>query len=104
MNDYIDIPSGVHARLRAALPARTSPNVADSSHSPGASAILASVEKTSESRMKTLRSYLGGRWVEGSGTPQTLVNPATEERLAQVASDGADLAAALDHARRKGGP
>jgi oxepin-CoA hydrolase/3-oxo-5,6-dehydrosuberyl-CoA semialdehyde dehydrogenase len=54
--------------------------------------------------MKTLRSYLGDRWVEGSGAPQTLVNPATEEPLAQVSSDRLDLAAALDHARRKGGP
>ena len=31
--------------------------------------------------MKTLRSYLGDKWVEGSGAPQTLVNPATEEPL-----------------------
>jgi oxepin-CoA hydrolase/3-oxo-5,6-dehydrosuberyl-CoA semialdehyde dehydrogenase len=54
--------------------------------------------------MKTLRSYLSGRWSEGSGTPQSLVNPATEEPLAQVSSDGLDLAAALDHARRQGGP
>jgi oxepin-CoA hydrolase/3-oxo-5,6-dehydrosuberyl-CoA semialdehyde dehydrogenase len=54
--------------------------------------------------MKTLRSYLGGKWVEGSGAPQTLVNPATEEPLAQVSSGGIDLAAALDHARAKGGP
>jgi oxepin-CoA hydrolase/3-oxo-5,6-dehydrosuberyl-CoA semialdehyde dehydrogenase len=54
--------------------------------------------------MKTLRSYLGDRWVEGSGAPQTLVNPATEAPLAQVSSDGLDLAAALDHARAKGGP
>jgi oxepin-CoA hydrolase/3-oxo-5,6-dehydrosuberyl-CoA semialdehyde dehydrogenase len=54
--------------------------------------------------MKTLRSYLGDRWVEGSGAPQTLVNPATEEPLAQVSSEGLDLAAALEHARRKGGP
>jgi len=54
--------------------------------------------------MKTLRSYLGERWVEGAGAPQTLVDPATEEPLAQVSSDGLDLAAALDHARRKGGP
>src|SRR5882672_9456973 len=69
-----------------------------------ASAILASVEKTSESHMKTLRSYLGDRWVEGSGAPQTLVNPATEEPLAQVSSEGLDLAAALEHARSKGGP
>ena len=54
--------------------------------------------------MKTLRSYLGDRWVEGSGTSQTLVNPATEEPLSQASSDGLDLAAALDYARRKGGP
>jgi len=54
--------------------------------------------------MKTLRSYLGGQWVEGTGAPQTLVNPATEEPLAQVSSDGLDLAAALDYARSKGGP
>jgi len=52
--------------------------------------------------MKTLRSYLSGRWSEGSGAPQTLVNPATEEPLAQVSSDGLDLAAALDHARKLG--
>ena len=54
--------------------------------------------------MKTLRSYLGDRWQEASGAPQTLVNPATEEPLAQVSSEGLDLAAALEHARRKGGP
>ena len=54
--------------------------------------------------MKTLRSYLSGRWSEASGAPQTLVNPATEEPLAQVSSDGLDLAASLDHARRQGGP
>jgi oxepin-CoA hydrolase/3-oxo-5,6-dehydrosuberyl-CoA semialdehyde dehydrogenase len=54
--------------------------------------------------MKTLRSYLGGRWTEGSGAPQTLVNPATEEPLARVSSEGLDLAAALEHARGNGGP
>src|SRR5882672_6035704 len=54
--------------------------------------------------MKTLRSYLSGRWTEGSGAQQTLVNPATEEPLAQVSSDGLDLAAALAYARNEGGP
>src|SRR3989442_12097625 len=54
--------------------------------------------------MKTLRSYLGDRWVEGSGARQTLVNPATEEPLVEASSEGLDLAAALDHSRRKGGP
>src|SRR4051812_20511894 len=54
--------------------------------------------------MQTLRSYLGGRWITGTGSPQTLLNPATEEPLAQASSEGADLGAALDHARRVGGP
>jgi oxepin-CoA hydrolase/3-oxo-5,6-dehydrosuberyl-CoA semialdehyde dehydrogenase len=52
----------------------------------------------------TLRSHLGGAWVDGGGEAQTLVNPATEEPLAQVKAGGADLAAALDFARRRGGP
>jgi oxepin-CoA hydrolase/3-oxo-5,6-dehydrosuberyl-CoA semialdehyde dehydrogenase len=50
----------------------------------------------------TLRSHLEGRWIEG-GAPQVLVNPATEEALAQAGSAGLDLAAALDFARRTGG-
>src|SRR5262249_33504298 len=60
--------------------------------------------KEPESHMKTLRSYLSGRWIEGSGSPQTLVNPATEDPLAGVTSDGLDLAAALTYARDRGGP
>jgi oxepin-CoA hydrolase/3-oxo-5,6-dehydrosuberyl-CoA semialdehyde dehydrogenase len=54
--------------------------------------------------MQELRSYVEGRWVAGSGAPQTLLNPATEEPLAQASSEGLDLAAALAHARRSGGP
>src|SRR3981189_2042919 len=54
--------------------------------------------------MKPLRSYLSGRWTEGSGAAQTLVNPATEELLAQVASDGLDLAGGPGDARDEGGP
>lgn len=54
--------------------------------------------------MNQLRSYLSGQWVAGTANPQTLVNPATEEPLAQASSEGLDLAAALDHARRTGGP
>jgi 3,4-dehydroadipyl-CoA semialdehyde dehydrogenase len=53
--------------------------------------------------MITLRSYLQGRWVEG-GSPQTLVNPATEEPLAWAGSAGLDLAGALEFARHTGGP
>jgi oxepin-CoA hydrolase/3-oxo-5,6-dehydrosuberyl-CoA semialdehyde dehydrogenase len=54
--------------------------------------------------VKTLRSYLCGRWIEGKGAPQTLFNPATEAPLAQVSSDGLDLAAALAYSRDHGGP
>ena len=53
--------------------------------------------------MITLRSHLQDGWVEG-GSPQTLVNPATEEPLARAGSAGLELAAALEFARRTGGP
>ncbi len=54
--------------------------------------------------MKRLQSYLEGRWVAGSGRGETLLNPATEEPLAEVSNEGLDRGAALDFARSKGGP
>ena len=54
--------------------------------------------------METLRSFVGGKWIAGSSSPQTLLNPATEEPLAQASSEGIDLAAALAYARSTGGP
>lgn len=54
--------------------------------------------------MITLRSYVGGAWVAGTGELQTLVNPATEEPLAQAGSAGVDRGAALRFARERGGP
>jgi len=51
-----------------------------------------------------LRSYVAGRWVGAGASPQTLLNPATEEPLARAGSEGVDLAAALHHARSVGGP
>ena len=54
--------------------------------------------------MIQLRSYLGDQWVAGSGSPQTLLNPATEEPLANASSGGLDLRGALEHARTRGGP
>jgi len=54
--------------------------------------------------MQELKSYVGGRWVAGSGAPQTLLNPATEAPLATASSQGIDYAAALDYARATGGP
>src|SRR5918994_2721042 len=54
--------------------------------------------------MQELRSYVGGRWVAGTGAQQTLLNPTTEEPLARASSEGVDLAAALHYARTTGGP
>ncbi|MEK6243654.1 MAG: aldehyde dehydrogenase family protein, partial [Pseudomonadota bacterium] len=53
--------------------------------------------------MQVLESYVSGRWTQGTGAAQTLLNPATEEPLATASSEGIDLAAALDHARNIGG-
>ena len=54
--------------------------------------------------MQVLESYVAGRWMQGTGAAQTLVNPATEAPLASASSEGIDLAAALEHARKVGGP
>ncbi|HEU0037458.1 MAG TPA: 3,4-dehydroadipyl-CoA semialdehyde dehydrogenase [Kofleriaceae bacterium] len=52
--------------------------------------------------MQLLASYLNGSWSPGSGSKITLVNPATEAPLAEVAGGGHDLAAAFAHARTVG--
>ena len=54
--------------------------------------------------MLVLRSYVSGGWVAGTGAPQALLNPTTEEPLAQASSEGIDLKAALHYARSTGGP
>ena len=54
--------------------------------------------------MKTLGSYLCGTWVTSSGAPTVLVNPATEEPIAEVHPGGGDLGEAIAFARERGGP
>ena len=54
--------------------------------------------------MTELRSHVCGNWVAGKGSPQKLLNPATEATLATASSEGVDLGAALDYARKTGGP
>src|SRR5688572_5693729 len=54
--------------------------------------------------MEELKSFVGGRWVAGTGSPQILLNPATEAPLARASSEGIDCAAALEYARAIGGP
>ena len=53
--------------------------------------------------MQLLASFLHGTWSNGSGSRAQLVNPATEEVLAEVSTGGHDLAAAFAHAREVGG-
>ena len=52
--------------------------------------------------IKQLKSYVGGKWVSGSGTPRPLYNPTTEEVIAETSTDGIDFAAALEYARSGG--
>ncbi len=54
--------------------------------------------------MTKLKSYLCGRWQEGEGEGEALLNPATEEVLAYASSDGLLRALALEFARTEGGP
>ncbi len=53
--------------------------------------------------MERLPSHLAGAWIAGEGTPTPLLNPATEEPLAEVAAPPGSLAPALAFARERGG-
>jgi 3,4-dehydroadipyl-CoA semialdehyde dehydrogenase len=53
--------------------------------------------------MKTLRSYVMGRWHEADSGFAWLVDPSTEERIARASSTGIDFAAVIEHARSRGG-
>ena len=54
--------------------------------------------------MQRLSSYVAGRWVEGTGRQAALVNPATEEVLAETNAEGIDMGEVLAYARAHGGP
>ena len=51
-----------------------------------------------------LASYVGGRWVEGRDDGAALVDPVTGDELARASTTGIDIGAALDYARKTGGP
>lgn len=53
--------------------------------------------------MITLKSFVSGRWQEGTGDPAILVNPSTEEPMAQTSTDGVDFQGAVEYARDTGG-
>jgi 3,4-dehydroadipyl-CoA semialdehyde dehydrogenase len=53
--------------------------------------------------MKELKSYLNGKWVWGTGTPQELYNPTNDEVVAYVNASQIDLNQALVYSRTVGG-
>ncbi len=53
--------------------------------------------------MITLKSFVGGHWQAGSGDPAILVNPSTEEPMAQTSTEGLDFEGAVKYARGTGG-
>lgn len=54
--------------------------------------------------MLRLKSYVAGAWHEATGGWRPLLNPATEEVIAETSTEGLDFEAALKHAREVGGP
>ncbi|QQQ74586.1 phenylacetic acid degradation bifunctional protein PaaZ [Saccharothrix sp. 6-C] len=54
--------------------------------------------------MAMLRSYVSGRWHAPSVEGAPLHDAVTGEEIARISSQGIDMAAALDHGRRVGGP
>ncbi|MFD1147136.1 phenylacetic acid degradation bifunctional protein PaaZ [Saccharothrix hoggarensis] len=54
--------------------------------------------------MAMLRSYVSGRWHTPSAEGAPLHDAVTGEEIARISSQGIDMAAALDHGRRVGGP
>jgi oxepin-CoA hydrolase/3-oxo-5,6-dehydrosuberyl-CoA semialdehyde dehydrogenase len=54
--------------------------------------------------MLKLKSFVSGGWHQGEGKTATLLNPATEEPLAETSTGDVDFAAALQYAREVGSP
>lgn len=53
--------------------------------------------------MENLESYVAGEWTAGKGKPHLLVNPTTEEPIAQTSTEGIDFQRAVEVARTEGG-
>jgi 3,4-dehydroadipyl-CoA semialdehyde dehydrogenase len=51
-----------------------------------------------------LPNYVSGQWVEGAGEGEPLIDPVTGDELVRISSQGINVGAALDFARREGGP
>ena len=53
--------------------------------------------------MRELASFLEGQWVQGTGEGRVVHDSRTGEAVAQVKSDGLDIASAMAWSRRVGG-
>ena len=53
--------------------------------------------------MRTLESFLSGDWHKAADGFVTLINPANEDEVGRISSQGVDFAAAVGFARREGG-
>jgi oxepin-CoA hydrolase/3-oxo-5,6-dehydrosuberyl-CoA semialdehyde dehydrogenase len=51
-----------------------------------------------------LSSFVNGKWVKGTGKQSALLNPSTEETVAETSTEGIDFESALGFARNVGGP
>jgi oxepin-CoA hydrolase/3-oxo-5,6-dehydrosuberyl-CoA semialdehyde dehydrogenase len=56
------------------------------------------------SGVNTLESYVVGEWYRGANGGAVVASAVTGEPVAEISSEGVDMAAVLDHARRVGGP
>ncbi|RMG10924.1 MAG: 3,4-dehydroadipyl-CoA semialdehyde dehydrogenase [Planctomycetota bacterium] len=54
--------------------------------------------------MKQIPSYVQDRWITGQGPARALVDPTTEEVIAEASTGGIDFAACVEHARTRGLP
>ena len=54
--------------------------------------------------MKTLASFVCGEWIQGETPLAPLVNPTTEEVIAECSTNAIDFAATIEYARTHGGP
>jgi len=54
--------------------------------------------------MQNIQNYICGEWVSGSGNGQPVVHAITGEEFGRVSSEGIDLQAAFDFARKTGNP
>ncbi|HEY4122747.1 MAG TPA: 3,4-dehydroadipyl-CoA semialdehyde dehydrogenase [Byssovorax sp.] len=53
--------------------------------------------------MEKLESYVAGEWIAGKGKPAVLVDPTTEEPVAEAGTEGVDFGKAVAYARDVGG-